>query len=268
MTWILLVLAVALWAWGAWPRRVAGGQGHGADRGEYRAPAESGAPVRVATFNIHGGKGDDGRRDLSRTAGALTGVDIAALQEIHNTWRLPRQHDDIATRLGLAALYAPCRSRWFRRHRGNALLSRYPVGEWTRLPLDYQPGQGYHFRNVTITRVELSRPTWVLFTHLNRNRGNEAQLEQVMSEFLKRSPAVLMGDFNMKRDHPALRSYLSRDDVADALGDTLGDTLDDDSPDRIDWILCRGMTPLRGGVMDNGASDHPLYWCDLVLDPE
>lgn len=37
------------------------------------------------------------------------------------------------------------------------------------------------------------RPIWVLFTHLNRGDGRELQLELVMREFLKYSPAVLLG---------------------------------------------------------------------------
>jgi len=109
--------------------------------------------------------------------------------------------------------------------------------------------------------MELPQPVRILFTHLNRQECSEVQLDQVMEEFLVYSPAVLMGDLNMSRRHPVLRAYLERDGVIDALGETL----DEDNPDRIDWILCRGVAPLRGGVVDSGASDHPLYWCDIEI---
>lgn len=72
-----------------------------------------------------------------------------------------------------------------------------------------------------------------------------------MVAFLEYSPAVLMGDFNMDRRHPALRDYLARGNVVDALGETLAR----DDPGRIDWILCRGVTARRdGGLRRLGSS--------------
>lgn len=259
--WILTVIALGLLAWGAWPRRVGADRGRGADKSYGTARDEFDGSVRFATFNIHGGKGRDGRRDLSRVAADLKDIDIAALQEVHNTWRTGSQYGSLAAKLGRAVLYAPSRIRWFRRHRGNALLTIYEVGEWERLVLAVHPRQRFHFRNLTVVKMQLPQPVRILFTHLNRQGGSEAQLDQVMTEFLVHSPAVLMGDLNMNRRHPALRAYLEHDGVIDALGETL----DDDDPDRIDWILCRGVTPLRGGVVDSGASDHPLYWCDVEI---
>ena len=262
MLWIALLILLALIAWGAWPRPVKGGRGRGADQSALvNAGGEAPATMRVATFNIHGGKGRDGRRDLARQADDLAGIDVAALQEVHDSWRAPIQLSRLAGRLGLASLNAPVRSRWFRRHRNNALLARWPIGEWIRFPLTEHATQRFHFRNLTIAELRLRQPVWILFTHLNRKEGREAQLAQVMEEFLQKSPAVLMGDFNMNQDHPALREYLARDDVTDALGETL----EQDDPCRIDWILCRGLRVTDAGVIDSGASDHPLYWCDIAL---
>lgn len=262
MLWIALLLILGLLAWGAWPRPVGGASGSGADQSRLAVPGAVPATIRVATFNIHGGRGRDGRRDLERQARDLAGIDVAALQEVHDSWRAPRQLDGLAARLGLAVLDAPVRRRWFRRHRSNALLTRWPIGEWTRTPLAGHARQRFHFRNLTIAELHLHRPVWILFTHLNRKQGRDAQLARVMEEFLRRSPAVLMGDFNMNRDDAAMREYLARDDVVDALGGTL----DHDDPRRVDWILCRGLTVTNAGVIDTGASDHPLYWCDVKVD--
>lgn len=262
MLWLLLIVPLGLLLWGMYPRPVEGQDGRGGDESHLVGPIRTASTVRVATFNTQGGRGTDGRRDLSRVAGDLQGVNIAALQEVHDSWLAPRQLDRLAARLSRVALAAPARRRWFRNHRGNALLSTHPVGRWSRTRLhDGPPGQRFQYRNLTVAQLELPQTLWVLFTHLNRYDGYEEHLEQVMREFLKYSPAVLMGDFNMDRNDPVMLEYLVRDDVTDALGETL----DEDDPERVGWILCRGVKPVRAGVIDSGPSGRPLYWCDIEL---
>ncbi|HSH41017.1 MAG TPA: endonuclease/exonuclease/phosphatase family protein [Arenicellales bacterium] len=262
MYWlVLLTVPLAIVLWGSYPRPLKAAEGRGADESHLAGPVRAASTLRVATFNIHGGRGRDGVRNLERVARDLESTDIAALQEVHDSWRAPRQLERLAAMLARVALAAPARRRWFRDHRCNALLSRHAVGRWSRMPLKGHPAQRFHYRNLTVARIELPRPVWVLFTHLNREQGRDEQLEQVMREFLKYSPAILMGDFNTSRNDPALLEYLARGDVTDALGQNL----DDDDPERIDWILCRGVVPLRAGMIDSGASDHPLYWCDVEI---
>lgn len=262
MLWLLLVVPLGFLLWGMYPRPVEGRDGRGADESQLIGPVRAVSTVRVATFNIQGGRGTDGRRNLSRAAGDLEGVNVAALQEVHDSWLAPRQLDRLAALLNRVVLAAPARRRWFRRDRGNALLSTHPVGRWIRTRLHHGPrGQRFQYRNLTVAQLELPQTLWVLFTHLNQYDGHEVHLEQVMREFLKYSPAVLMGDFNMDRNNAALLEYLAQGDVTDALGEIL----DDDDPARVDWILCRGAKPVRAGVIDSGASDHPLYWCDIEL---
>jgi len=261
MLWIFLVAVLGLVLWGMYPRPVPGADGRGADESRLAGPVRAVSTLRVATYNIHGGRGRDGCRDLSRIAADLERVDVAALQEVHDTWRSRRQLDELGARLNRVALSAPTRRRWYRRHRANGLLTTHPIGRWSRMPLQGHPRQRFHYRNLTVAQLELPQPLWILFTHLNREQGRDEQLEQVMREFIKYSPALLMGDLNMNRTDPALLEYLARDDITDALGEIL----DDDDPQRIDWILCRGLAPVRGGVIDSGASDHALYWCDIEL---
>lgn len=261
MLWVALIILLGLLVWGAWPRLVAGGEGYGADES---VSAPRGVPpptIRVGTFNIHGGRGRDGQRDLRRTARDLEDMDVVALQEVHDSWRAPRQLTRLAAQLELSALSAPTRRRWFRPHRSNAVLTRWPVGTWTRMPLAGHSRQRFHFRNLTIAELRLRQALWVMFTHLNRKEGRDAQLARVMQEFLQRSPAILLGDFNMNGSHPAMREYLARTDITDALGENL----EDDDPRRVDWILCRGVEVVDAGVIDSGASDHPLYWCDIRI---
>jgi len=260
MQWLALVALMGVSLMGALPLPAGAARGRAGASAPPAVPPSPRAALRLATFNICGGRGRDGRRDLARTARALQGVDVAALQEVHDSWTAPRQLPALAGELGLASLSAPTRWRWFRPHRGNALLSRAPIGTWRRIGLDEGGGRGFQFRNLTVARIEHDgRALWVLFTHLSRREGQAAQLERVMAEFLKYSPAVLLGDLNMRADHPLLRSYLARADIVDALGRALAH----DPPSRIDWILGRGVSVKRAGCVDSNASDHPLYWCDI-----
>lgn len=261
MPWVLTVAAVGVLLWAAWPRPAKGARGHGTDIALSKAPPPAPSILRVATFNIYGAKGRDGRRDVNRIIRDLGGLDLVALQEVHDSWRARGQLEALAEASGLGALKSPTRERWFRHHRNNALLTRYPVADWLRTPLVHNPGQRFQFRNLTSARIDTSPPLQVIVTHLSRRDREAAQLAEVMNEFLRHSPAVLMGDFNMTRQHPSLSEYLARVDVIDALGETL----DVDDPTRIDWILCRGVNVKRGGVVDSGASDHPLYWCEIEL---
>jgi len=262
MLWILFAVAIGFLSWGAWPRPVKGGHGAGATKNVPVSPGAPGTTLRVATFNIHGCKGLDSRRDLSRTANDLAGIDIAALQEVHDSWRAPRQWLRLAGQVGMGALNSPARRRWFRPHRSNVLLTRHPPGRWSRLPLLDHAVLRSDCRNLTVVQINAPRPLWILFTHLNRREGRDEQLAQVMHMFLRYSPAVLLGDLNIRRDEPAIRDYLARGDITDALHATL----DSDDAGRIDWILCRELTVRRGGIIASGASDHPLYWCDIIVE--
>ena len=102
----------------------------------------------------------------------------------------------------------------------------------------------------------------ILLTHIVRGQQapREAQLAEVIAMFLSLpEPAVLMGDLNSKSDSPTLAKLLARPDVLDAIGQATGDK----HPGRINWIITRGMHCVSGGMRDNGASDHPLYWAEL-----
>ncbi len=212
----------------------------------------------IGTFNIHGGRGLDGIRDLQRCAVELRNADIAALQEVHaDTWfGRPCQADSIAASLNIGWLFAPTRRRWFRDYRGNALLTRFPVTEWQSEPL--VDISGHSFRILTVARLQVGgRELWVLFTHLHPRLATAQQLRTVISRFRNYNPAVLIGDLNTTRGDQQLRALLAEDGVTDALGSALGDK---DRADRIDWIITRGLEINGGGWIAAGASDHPYYW--------
>src|SRR3954470_16432851 len=80
------------------------------------APAARAAPpgpLRVLTFNIHTGIGEDGRLDLARTAAAIhaSGADIAGLQEVDVHWAarsgFADQAAELARMLDMRVFFAP-----------------------------------------------------------------------------------------------------------------------------------------------------------------
>jgi endonuclease/exonuclease/phosphatase family metal-dependent hydrolase len=221
--------------------------------------------LRVATFNIHSGVGADGRLDLERTARALRGFDLIALNEVHGVapWRSQPQAAVLAVRLQLAWLFVPTERQWGADAFGNAMLTNRPVQSWKRIPLDCTPGRG--FRNVLVADLPFGDGTLrLLITHIDRGDDREKQLRTVRDMFLKQpSPALLMGDFNTRPDDPLIKALLSAPGVVDPVGQKLGVN----PPDRIDWIFVRGLKWLDAGMVDRGASDHPMVWAEFDASP-
>src|SRR5205823_190653 len=98
------------------------------------AGREGRSAVRLVTWNIHGGLGRDGRRDLGRVAALLQDMkgDVAALQEVGDAHRsnveteLADQASWLGRRLGWFVAYGPnlvLRGQPY----GNAILSRFPI---------------------------------------------------------------------------------------------------------------------------------------------
>lgn len=223
------------------------------------------SPFRIATYNIHGGKGDDRRTDLRRTAAALSAVapDIAGLQEVRGALlrRSAGQAETIARELETGHLFLPGQMRWGREAYGNALLSRFPVTAWTREPL-VDSTQRKH-RTITTATVPVGgHEVAVLVTHLSTRTDRDAQLRAVLERLEAFEVAVLAGDLNRVRDDADLRGFVDAGRAVDAIGTALGS---DDPPDRIDWILTRGLEVRGGGRTPRGVSDHPLFWVDLAL---
>lgn len=243
--------------------RTAAGPAGGSDffRGDDSRPAPGGT-LRVATFNIHGGRGADGQRDLELTAYTLEGFDLVGLNEVHGAVLGGRdQAEVLGRRLKLSWLFAPSERRWWRDSFGNAALTSCPVRSWRREPLENSSGHGY--RNLTLLELEFAGGTIsALVTHIDRTADRRGQLDVALRRFLELpAPALLLGDLNSPADDPAIRAVLERPGVVDPLA-LFGE---EERPGRIDWVLVRGLDVLDAGVRDLGASDHPCVWAELAL---
>lgn len=223
----------------------------------------AGEYLRFGTFNIHGAKGGDGKRDLSRIEELLRAHDVVGLNEVHggSIFGAAEQSSVLAKTLNMNAIFAPTEIRWGQAHFGNAALSALSVKQWRRIPLDRVTGGSG--RNMLLLDVEHGGVTYhVLISHLSRKNEETRtkQLAAVIEKFLAMpTPAILMGDMNTVAADPQMRELLSVSGVNDPLSAVREKKL----PQCIDWILTRGCETAEGDIVLNDASDHPELWVDL-----
>ena len=233
--------------------------------GRIAAPPGETAPLRVGTFNIRGGKGLDGRRDLRRTAECLRSLDLVGLNEVHGEapWQPQDQAEQLGVKLGRAWLFAPTERRWWRDSFGNGVLASVPVTHWQAIPLPRQGSGG--FRNVLLLKTPYrGRTIHIAITHVDQKDDREAQLRAVIELFLSLAePAILMGDLNSNADDPQIQRLLTAEGVEDPLAHFAAAG----RPKRVEWILTRGLHTTDAGRVATAASDHPCVWAALTLGP-
>ncbi|MBN2472988.1 MAG: endonuclease/exonuclease/phosphatase family protein [Pirellulales bacterium] len=246
---------------------------HQAAQGQATETPQDRPTLRIATFNIHAGKGRDGRRDLDRVADCLGGLDFVALNEVRGpqTFENCDQAERLGRQLGMAWLFTPAVRTWYHLESGNGLLSRVPVTFWQRIPLARQYDRS-HRNAVLLGLKHRDRTIHVLLTHVNRRYDAErrAQLRAVIALYLALAePAILLGDMNSDTEDPQIRQLLQTPGVSDPVSAMLGlEAIRQQAPQRIDWIFARGLDCVDAGIIDTGASDHPMIWAELRLPPD
>lgn len=180
--------------------------------GESIAAAPQPGIIRVLTYNIHHGRGVDGRYDLSRIARAIAAEapHIVALQEIERFRH--RSHREDQPRLLGALLDMHYCFASIRDHRqsdsheaaayGNAILSKFPIRSTSHFDLTVAGAK--EPRGCLHALVETPwGPLHVFCVHLGLRYGERAQqMAMLASERILRNPrltpapAVLLGDFN------------------------------------------------------------------------
>lgn len=154
--------------------------------------------LAVATYNVHGCVGADGRLDTARTLGVLRALeaDVIALQELR--WQ-PRdaRHllDEFATGLGYTPLAGPTLLRPDG-HYGNALLTRLPVAEVKPVDLSV-PGREPRGALEAVLQ-SAAGPLTVIATHLGLAPGERRRQMQRLLALVRKAPkpVVLLGDLN------------------------------------------------------------------------
>jgi endonuclease/exonuclease/phosphatase family metal-dependent hydrolase len=258
VTFVLIV--AAFFAWDGYQKIPTGPAQGDQFVGAAATTQPAGNLLRVATFNINGGVGGkDNQFDLGRTIDALKGTDLGGfdligMNEVHGEV----QAAGIGDGLHLPHLFAPVESQWWQEDFGNAALTDLPVEYWQRIPLS--SNRAYSNRNVLLLRARFSgRDLNILITHIDRKDDRITELKTVFGLFASLSePAILMGDFNSPPDNtvtqvdPTLQSLAQTPGIVDPIGKGY------------DRIFLRGLKAGRTGYIDNGASDHPLAWAEII----
>ena len=95
-------------------------------------------------------------------------------------------------------------------------------------------------------------------THLSKPTEEMAPLQRVLELFIGLERAVLVGDFNTHARHPLIQDIINQK-TADAT------SLSTEDPNRVDWILVRGLEIVSARGVPASASDHPFYSAELRL---
>lgn len=152
----------------------------------------------VATYNVHGCVGRDGRFDPSRVAAVIDelNADVVALQELE--WRPEgalHVLDELARKTGYTPVAGPTLFR-ADGHYGNALLTRLAIRRVDRLDLSVV---GREARGAIDAKLSAEGgAVRVLATHLGLRAGERrSQLKRLLHALgVAPMPTVLMGDLN------------------------------------------------------------------------
>ncbi|MEV7786278.1 endonuclease/exonuclease/phosphatase family protein [Streptomyces sp. NPDC088106] len=248
-----------------------------------RAPA---VPLRVVTYNIHAGAGQDQVFDLDRTAAALRGLraDVIGLQEVDVHWGARSDFVDearaLAGKLRMRVFFAPIYDLeppgpdGERRRFGVAVLSRHPVlhaenHEITRLSTQTSepvsaPAPGFAEVVVEVRGARVH----VYSTHLDYRADPSVRAAQVADMLAvlagDRGPKVLVGDFNAEAGAPELAPLWRT--LRDAAPDGGGTYPAGEPVKRIDLVtVSPGITVTGARTVATDASDHRPVVTDLKV---
>jgi endonuclease/exonuclease/phosphatase family metal-dependent hydrolase len=222
-----------------------------------------GATLRVMSYNIKHGHGNDGVVDLERAAAVIEAADpdVVTLQEVDAGCRRSGNVDQAAwlgQRLGMTPIFGAFMDYDGGRY-GMAMLSRLPIVEWENhvLPPGAEP------RSAAAARVRLSNGSEVVVVgiHFYATEGQRLAQARTVYELFAEEPApvLLAGDFNSRPGSPVMelleRAWTNPDKGADRF------TFDSVEPSReIDFILYRPGDRFEVVLMDvldePMASDH------------
>lgn len=215
--------------------------------------------LRVLSYNIKHGRGNDGKVDIRRAAGLIrdTKADLVVLQEIDNGVLRSGSQDQMAVLAELTGLHARFGAfmPYQGGHYGMGLLSRYPILESTnhRLPDGAEP------RTVLDARVQLPDGDELVLCGVHFYRTEEERLAQaraVVDAFAQTTtPMILGGDFN-SLPGSAVMELIERHWTNTDKGEDRFTMSSDDPRTEIDFILYRPAD--RFEVVSVDVLDEPV----------
>ncbi|SEN29404.1 endonuclease/exonuclease/phosphatase family protein [Lihuaxuella thermophila] len=167
--------------------------------------------IKVMTFNIHHGRGTDGKLDLNRIAQVVkdSEADLIGLNEVDRNFSRRSDYLDqiswLAEHLQMhwafgTTLTLRRRSAKPVRKYGNAFLSRYPIISHKNYPFDFYPAL-IEGRALLEIKLEINQtPLKIFVTHLSLTSFlQKKQIDFIVKKISNETlPVILVGDCNMK----------------------------------------------------------------------
>ncbi|WP_328328896.1 endonuclease/exonuclease/phosphatase family protein [Kribbella sp. NBC_00382] len=236
-------------------------------------PARVVSTVSVLTYNMHHAAGVDGVVNLERIAGVISqsGADVVGLQEVDVHFDARSNWEDqaawLANRLGMQYRFAanldwdPTNPGEPRRQYGTAILSRYPIKDFSNTLLPLYAGSEQ--RGLAVATLDVGgRDLRFANTHLSKLTSAErVEQAQKVVQLLSGSttPTVLIGDLNGVPTSPEIKTLTSVwKDTWPEVGLGLGYTNPSLFPtSRIDYVLHTStLTARTAKTPSTLASDH------------
>ncbi|MBU9712608.1 endonuclease/exonuclease/phosphatase family protein [Evansella tamaricis] len=170
--------------------------------------------ITVTTYNIHFGKGQDGKVDIHQTIATLKELDadIISLQEVERFSLRSGFVDQVklmAELLEMNAVFSPSLA-FPGLYYGNAILSKYPIKNMEVLSFDNR----IENRTALFSEVEITegKRINIINTHLGLDYGERRKaIDKINEKLLEiNGPLLLMGDLNAT---PSQREYESWNDI-------------------------------------------------------
>jgi endonuclease/exonuclease/phosphatase family metal-dependent hydrolase len=173
--------------------------------------AEPVQEIRVMSWNLHHGVGEDDKLDLERIAARIKEQkpDLVVLQEVDNKCRRSKSVDqaaELAKLTGLTGVFGKAMD-FDGGEYGQAILSKHPLGETKihRLPGDGEPRIAFE----AVVNFK-SQPVRLVSVHLDHQQDARRlkQAETLVKELsASKEPLILAGDFNDVPDSPVLKAF-------------------------------------------------------------
>ena len=178
----------------------------------WRAPTAvsgEGFPVRLMTYNLHNGFNTEGYLAMEDIAQVIeeSDPDIVALHEVSRGWVISGRLDMLSwlsERLDMPYVFGPTADPFW----GNAILSRYPIVEYTHY--DLPPRDLPVLRGFTAAVVDLGNGDrlQVIATHFHHVEGDTGirllQSREIINFWGGDGHTVLVGDLNAEPHAPEM----------------------------------------------------------------
>ena len=230
------------------------------------------AVIRVLSYNIKHGRGNDGQVDLVRTATVIRRLnpDVVALQEVDNQVQRSGSVDEARRLSELTGLRHYAFGSFFSFQGGEygmAILSRYPLSEIQNLRLP----DGAEPRTSLLATVAAPIRFRLAGVHFYRTEEERSAQATTLLKAVKGNefPHIIAGDFNSRPDSPVLQLF-SDWEIPNKGDDHF--TFSSDQPrSEIDFIIARPAAAFDFLVTDVVnepiASDHRPVVADLIISP-